>query len=102
MKDLFETRTKRIPLAEIVYKEKHPVRHETRAKKYAKMMRQGFQFPPIQVFGKRRKGDTFQVFDGHARVLAARILGKQRILADITLVDKTGLSILKKPGKRKT
>lgn len=81
---------RKIPVDEISYKEVQAVAHEVRAKKYAELMRKGTKFKPIMVFGKRYKGDTYEVFDGHARVLAHRILGKKEIEAEITLVDKKG------------
>ena len=84
---------KKIPIKEIEYKEVHPIAHEERAKKYAEQLKQGRVFRPINVFGKRFKGDTYQVFDGHARVLAHKIAGRKTIDAEITLVDKKGNSI---------
>ena len=84
---------KKIPIKEIDYKELHPVAHEERARKYAKQLKQGRIFKPINVFGKRFKGDTYQVFDGHARVLAYKMAGRKMIDAEITLVDKKGKSI---------
>lgn len=92
----FEMKIASIPLKEIEYKEKHPVRHESRAKKYAKMIKAGHKFKPIMVFGKRHRGDTYQVFDGHARVLASRFLGRKTIRAEITLVDRKGRTKVKK------
>jgi len=86
----FLVETRNIPVKEISYKEVQPVAHEARAEKYADMIRKGAKFKPIMVFGKRHKGDTYEVFDGHARVLAHRLLGKKEIEAEITLVDKRG------------
>ena len=88
---------KKIPIKEIAYKELHPVAHEERARKYAEQIKQGRVFKPINVFGKRFKGDTYQVFDGHARVLAHKIVGRKTIDAEITLVDKNGKSLRCKP-----
>lgn len=85
--------TKKISVAEIEYKEKYPLAHEIRAKKYAKLMKEGTQFKPILVFGKRFKNDTYQVFDGHARVLAHKLLNRKKIDAEITLVDAKGRPI---------
>ena len=78
---------------EIEYKERYPVAHKSRAEKYADLIRKGVEFPPIQVFGKRFEGDTYQVFDGHARVLAHRLLGLEDIESEITLVHRRGLPI---------
>lgn len=89
----FAVETKKIPLKEISYKEIHPIAHEMRAKKYADMMKGGVKFKPILVFGKRFEGDTYEVFDGHARVLAHKMLGKKEIKAEITLVDRKGRPI---------
>ena len=88
----FLVEEKKIPLKEIVYKESKAVAHEERARKYAELMKKGVIFPPIMVFGKRFKGDTYQVFDGHARVLAAQMIGRKRIDAEVTLVDEKGKS----------
>jgi len=86
----FLVETRKIPINEISYKETQPVAHKARAEKYAELIRKGTKFKPIMVFGKRHKGDTYQVFDGHARVLAHRILGQKQIEAEITLVDRKG------------
>lgn len=88
---------KKIPIKEIVYKEARAVAHEERARKYAEQLKQGRIFKPINVFGKRFKGDTYQVFDGHARVLAYKMAGRKMIDAEITLVDKNGKSLRCKP-----
>ena len=91
---------KTIPVAEIEYKEKFPEAHEIRARKYAEMIRAGHKFLPISVFGKRFENDTYQVFDGHARVLAHKLLGLTEIEAIVSLVDKNGKSIsCKKKGE---
>ena len=89
----YKIEIKDIPINQISYGEKYPVAQTMRARKYSELMKKGKQFPRIHVFGKRFKGDTFQVFDGHARVLAHKFLGKKRIKAEITLVDKNGRSI---------
>jgi ParB-like chromosome segregation protein Spo0J len=81
---------KKIPVKEISYKEVHPVAHEERARKYAEAIKKGVPFKPIMVFGKRFEGDTYEVFDGHARVLAYKTLGIEEIEAEITLVDEKG------------
>jgi len=84
---------KKIPIKEISYGEVYPVAHEERARKYAEQIKQGRIFKPINVFGKRFKGDTYQVFDGHARVLAYKMAGRKMIDAEVTLVDEKGRSI---------
>jgi len=89
----FLTEITKIPTSEISYKEVNPVAHEERAKKYAELIKKGVKFKPILVFGKRHDGDTYEVFDGHARVLAYKILGMKEIDAEITLVDERGRPI---------
>jgi len=91
--DGFLTEKKKIDISQIEFKEKQPVKIEERSKKYAKQMKQGKKFPPIQVFGKRHKYDTYQVFDGHARLLAHKLNKKRKILAEITLVNRKGQSL---------
>jgi len=86
----YKTEIKSIPVNEVSYGEKYPVAHQMRAQKYAELIKSGKKFPAVMVFGKRHKGDSYQVFDGHARVLAHKILGKKRISALITLVDQNG------------
>ena len=86
------TEEKKIPIDEIEFGEAKPGALERRAKKYAAMILSGpcDEFKPISVFGKRFEDDTYQVFDGHARIEAYRIAGKTEIPAKITLVDKHG------------
>ena len=48
---------------------------------------------PIAVFGKRFRGDTYQIINGHRRTLAAMQLGKRDILAWVTKVDRAGSPI---------
>lgn len=79
-----------IPVSQVEFKEKQPVQLELRAKRYAERMKAGERFPPIHVFGPRFPGDTFQVYDGHARVTAAKLLGHKVIDAEITLVNRKG------------
>ena len=86
----FSTEIRKIRVDEISYKEVHPVAHEVRAEKYAELIKKGISFKPIMVFGKRFKGDTYEVFDGHARVLAHKLLGIKEIEAEVTLVDRKG------------
>lgn len=89
----FLIKLKKIRVKEIVPKERQPVRLKSRSTRYAEKMKGGEQFPPIQVFGKRFRGDTFQVFNGHARVQAHKLLGREKILAEITIVDKKGRTV---------
>lgn len=48
---------------------------------------------PVMVFGKRFRGDTYQLIDGHRRTLAAVQSGKRDILAWVVKVDRTGKPI---------
>ena len=89
----FSIERKKILVKEIVFKEKYPVALKERAEKYAKLMKKGKKFPPVMVFGKRYKKDTYQVFDGHARLLAHKINKQKKIKAEITLVNKKGRPI---------
>ena len=84
---------KKIPVDEVEFGERFPVALEERAEKYAELLRQGKELPPISVFGKRYPSDTYLVFDGHARLVAHRKLGLKEIDALITLVDSEGKSI---------
>lgn len=49
---------------------------------------------PIEVFDKRRAGDTYQIIDGHRRVIAARKRGDKTIEAWITLKRRERKSLL--------
>ena len=98
-KDGFKTIRKKIPISQIEFSE---VGHgwgdieasqEQRGSRYAELMKEGVEFPPIQVFGKRTPDDTYKVFDGHARVTAHKINKDELIEAEITVVDETGTSM---------
>ena len=45
---------------------------------------------PIEVFGKRSEGDSYQIIDGHRRVMEAKSEGKEWIKAWVTKVDSSG------------
>ena len=83
----------KIPVDEVEFKERFPVALEERAEKYAELLKKGVKFPPIHVFGKRFKGDTYLVFDGHARLEAHKRAGFKEIEAIVVLVDENGNSI---------
>ena len=98
-RDGFLTETKKIPIAEVEMKEKGygwgdtEASQQKRGSEYADLMGRGIHFPPIKVFGKRHKSDTYQVFDGHARLTAHKINKDKFIEAEITLVDDKGNSM---------
>jgi len=81
-----------IPLKDIELKEPYTKQHGTLFGKYANMPRE--TRPPILVFGKRHRKDTFQVFEGHHRTLAAKKKGEKTILAWVTKVTRLGRSTL--------
>jgi len=84
---------KKILVNEVDFKEKYPVALEQRAEKFAELLKRSEKIPPISVFGKRHKEDTYQVFDGHARLVAHKKLGLKKIDALITLVKPDGRSV---------
>lgn len=99
-KDGFKTQVKKIPISQIEMKEKSSggwgdteASQQRRGSEYAKLMKKGVGFPPIKVFGKRHASDTYQVFDGHARLTAHKINKEKTIKAQITLVDSKGNSL---------
>ena len=97
-KDGFKTIRKKIPINQIEFSEvghgwgDTEASQEQRGSEYAKLMKEGVEFPPIQVFGKRTPDDTYKVFDGHARVTAHKMNKDGLIEAEITVVDETGKS----------
>jgi len=83
----------RIPVSEIEFKEHLPsLPRKDLIEKYAGMPKE--TRPAILVFGKRFKGDTYQVFQGHHRTLAAKRRREKQILAWVTKVNKQGRPIL--------
>ena len=82
-----------VPIDQLQAGETEPVDLHRRAEAYAELMRQGVEFPPLVVFGRRTPEDKFQVIDGHARLEAARRAGKETVGAEITLVNPQGRAV---------
>lgn len=87
---------KNIPLSEIVLKEGsefwYGTSQEIRSDKMIDFIKTGGVLPRVSVFGKRFKGDKYQLFDGHARYMAYKKMKTKTIPAIITLVDKEGIT----------
>ena len=56
------------------------------ARRYARMMQAGIEFPPVQVI--KTTANSYRLFDGYHRTRAAKLLGQSSIKAHV-IADET-------------
>ena len=64
------------------------VTNQGRVRHYATAMTEGAHFPPVDLFGPRWPGDSYELFNGHHRREAAIRAGIPRLLAWVTPVHR--------------
>jgi hypothetical protein len=83
------SKVKTLKIADLKFREEHPVDLEPRVRYFMKLIRLNYPVAPIQV--QRQKDGTYMITDGHARTIAFQRLGATEIQAVVIHPSKMRL-----------
>jgi ParB-like chromosome segregation protein Spo0J len=86
---LVTPKVKTLKIADLRFREEHPVDLEPRVRYFMKLIKANFPIPPISV--QRQKDGSWLVYDGHARAEAWRRIGSTEIQATVAHPKKLKL-----------
>jgi hypothetical protein len=86
---LVHPKVKTLKIADLKFREEHPVNLEPRVAYFIDLIRRNYPIPPISV--QRQKDGSWLIYDGHARTIAFQREGFKEIQATVAHPSKMRL-----------